>query len=403
MITPRGTFIQRYLVKGWTDATWAKELAALKRVGMDTLVIAPAIDTTDQESFYPSRIQGVHRSPTTPNFIEDALRNAQRAGFRVFLGLNSDEGWWKRAGERDWAMAQAKVGNQVADELYAEFKHRYPKTFVGWYWVWEADNLRFIGTAKRALLIDMIEANRSHLRTLDPSMPMLFCPFMKGGLGSAKQYQELWTEVFQKTSLGGGDIFAPQDSVGALGLRVEQVGEWFKALRAAADSKPGIRFWADAETFDERDWRSADLKRFFGQVTAESPYVEGILTFAYSHYYSPVSCNPAWQREYEHFLKAGKLTVTTIESVKSLQAKRVGPGSVELTWASPVPGNPNFGYEVWRGKKWIAGIGISAHPSLALTIKDDHAPEQEPVSYEVVAYDVAGNRSKPTVIQVPAQ
>ena len=72
--------------------------------------------------------------------------------------------------------------------------------------------------------------------------------------------------------------------MGAGGLELGMVDEWFSLMNEAVKTKPGLQFWSDAETFGQRFWTSAPPDRFVEQVKIVNPYVSNIITFAYSHY-----------------------------------------------------------------------------------------------------------------------
>lgn len=389
---PTGTFIQNYLVAKWDDAKWQSEFAYLKRAGMHQIVFAPTLDGKSHETEYPSAIAGT----TAPrgDLVDRLLRNAKKAGFTVFLGLNVHDDWWQAvAQDRKWLLGQMEIGNQVADELYHRYRAKYPKTFVGWYWVWEADNYRFIDPKHRELLAAALETNVKHLKQLDPKMPVMLCPFMNWTLGKPQQFADTWTYVFQNTSLGKGDIFAPQDCVGAGGLKMDNFLEWMKAMADATKVKPGLRFWTDAETFDQRDWSPAPLKRFVSQLRQVQPIVEQSITFAYSHYYSPNNVNPAYQKAFEQYVRTGLLdsTIPPAPSGLKLVSKE---GKVVLEWLSGKSRNGDLGYEILRNGKTLGKVQVpkNVRHQAEVVSYTDSKPE-EGATYTVRAFDVIGNES----------
>lgn len=137
-----------------------------------------------------------------------------------------------------------KRGNAIATELYQKYHSRYPGTFYGWYWVWEVDNYNFRFQTWENVLVAALNVQLDHLTALDPALPFLFCPFMNYRLGTAAQYRDFWTRVFARTHLRPGDIFAPQDCVGAGGLTMDNFTTWFAehhqfCLYALLQPKPG--------------------------------------------------------------------------------------------------------------------------------------------------------------------
>lgn len=392
-----GTFLQWFLVKDWDDARWRAEFRAMQEVGMHTLVFAPTVDSTRKRAYYPTRIPGYQQAEGYPDVVAACLRNAQAAGIKVFLGLNFHDDWWKKAA-RDpaWLYAQMEEGNAVADELYRLYHAKYPDAFHGWYWVWEADNLHFKMPEQADVLTRALDISVRHLKTLNPQMPVLLCPFMNAQSGTPEEYQALWTQVFAKSALGRGDIFCPQDCVGAGGLTLEQVAPWFAALGRAVATKPGLRFWADTETFSQDDWTSAPLNRFVAQMRAVQPYVEACLTFAYSHYYSPNVVSPGFQQTYKAYVETGRLEAEPPSVPTRLRAERQPNGDIALSWERATDNVGVCGYYVYRN-----GVRISRKQTARetgtttgrVTLRDKAAPRDTELTYTVQAYDFAGNVS----------
>lgn len=394
---PSGTFIQWHLIKDWSDRKWQSEFSYLRRAGMHRIMFAPCLDGKSREVFYTSSIAGT-KAPAG-DLVERLLRNAKRANFEVFLGLNMHEDWWRKGvQDKPWFMGQVGEGNQVADELYSRYKKHYPKTFIGWYWVWEVANVGFPTAVERQTLVEALDTNVRHLKSLDPTMPVMLCPFMNEKLGTAKDYGEFWADVLANSSLGKGDIFAPQDCVGAGGLRPESVTTWFRELRTAVKAKPGLLFWSDAETFDQTDWSSAPLNRFVSQLRDVEPFVDEIITFAYSHYYSPNGANPAWQKGYERYVRTGVLDKTPPPAPFAVRIDRA-TAKPTVHWHAIRGANGDSGFEVLSDGKVIGKVQIpksrrKPHEELKLEID---APPAGVVT--VRSFDVYGNVSK----EIPAR
>lgn len=398
-----GTFIQWYLVKDWSDAQWQAEFRAIREVGMDTLVFAPSVDSTAQTAYYPTQVSGYKQAKGVGDLIDACLRNAQKASIKVFVGLNFHDDWWKKAGnDPAWLYTQMEVGNTVAEELYRHYHAKYPQAFHGWYWVWEVDNLNFQKPEQAAVLAHALDINVRHLKALDAHMPILLCPFMNATLGTPQAYQALWESVFAHTALGNGDIFCPQDCVGAGGLKLEQVPAWFAALQKAVRTKPGLRFWADVETFHEDDWTSAPLDRFVAQMRAVQPYVEASVTFAYSHYYSPNVKPQGFQQTYRQYVQTGQLETMPPTAPRNVSAVRQPDGSVRLRWEPATDNIGVCGYYVFRDGTRISRkqSARNANEAERITLLDKAASKGQR-RYTLQAYDFAGNVSTRVEVSVP--
>jgi hypothetical protein len=389
-----GTFIQEYLVKDWEDYKWQSEYRYMKELGMTYLIFGSTADSKAHQTWYPTKLRGYRQAKGYKDPVDSCLRNAEKMGIKVFLGLNFNADWWaKAANDPTWLYAQMDEGNRIADELYARYKAKYPKAFHGWYWVWEVDNLNYNQPAQKQTLAKALEINVSHLHRINRDMPVMLCPFMNYRVGvNANGYRDLWKYVFANTSLGKGDIFCPQDCVGAGGLTLDKLAEWFAALKQAVDSKPGLRFWVDTETFDQTDWTSGTMDRLVQQLRLVRPYVDTAITFAWSHYYSPNNAAAGWQKTWKDYMANRKLDAQPPTEPVNFKVLRQGDGSVRVSW---LPSSDNIGvcgYDIYRN-----GTRITRHQSGRETkptvYVDTSAPVSEPVSYEIQAYDFAGNKS----------
>lgn len=331
-----GTFIQSYLVRNWTDERWLQEFNALKEAGMQYVILGSTLNTDSagrMYSVFPSSIPGVINQYGN-DIVENCLRNAKTAGLKVFLGLNFDEKWWSASLTSDWMTTQMKLGNQLAKELTDRYKSRYNEYMYGWYWVWEVDNIHATTPQLQSLLAKALNVNLDYLNHATPDMPFMLCPFFNHKLGTAQQAAALWTNVFREANFKKGDIFAPQDCIGAGGLDMSVLNEWFAALKTAVDTKPGLQFWVDTETFDQRFWTSATLDRFVKQMEIVKPYVSNYITFAYSHYYSPWKDNPQFHKDYLYYIKNGKLPdADAVADIQNINLITLNDRSKELIWS----------------------------------------------------------------------
>lgn len=388
----KGTFIQNSLVAGWDDATWQKELSALKEVGMEYLIIAPAAGAGVSDKYhavYPSKLPDIASRPEH-DIIENCLRNAKKAGFKVFIGLNMHEKWWTSF-SADWLEKQMLVGNELATEIYKRYRTRYPGTFYGWYWVWEIDNLRFNTPVQMDMLAAALDRNLDHLHGISPEMPVMFCPFMNYRAGNAVRYRQFWEYVFAKTHLKPGDIFAPQDCIGAGGLEMDQLDDWFSNLALAVKTKPGLLFWSDAETFEQRFWTSAPLNRFIEQMRIVDPYVSNIISFAYSHYYSPVTVRKGFHLNYKTYVETGKLPESyVIEPVSNLQIYWNQDGKATLKWTVEKDTSQIAGYYLYRNQILVLNIQ-GKHKTLPQMAVDTTTHQKGLYAYEIRPYDFSGN------------
>ncbi|HEY3415004.1 MAG TPA: DUF4434 domain-containing protein [Armatimonadota bacterium] len=394
-----GTFIQDYLCRNWTDATWLAEFRYMKALGMRYMVFGAVADGKTHTCVYPTSLPGYHLVEPNTDPLGACLRNAEKAGIRVFVGLNFHGDWWARGSyDSAWLNSQMEEGNRIADELYNRYHARYPRAFYGWYWVWEVDNISAQSPSKAATLSGALDVSVRHLKSLNPGMPVMLCPFMNYRLGTPALYRGFWERVFASCALGRGDIFAPQDCVGAGGLTLDNFAQWFAALRKAVDTKPGLVFWSDTETFYQDDWTSATLNRFVRQLKGVQPYVEGSITFAWSHYYSPNNVDAGWQKTYAGYVRTGKLESVPPSTPRHLRAARQANGTVRVTWEASTDNVGICGYYVFRNGVRVSrqqgSKGLTNRKGPQTTYIDRPTAQPPRASYEVQAYDFAGNVSR---------
>lgn len=388
-----GTFIQDNLVSQWDDTRWQKELGVLKEAGMHYLVFAPTLHTDNNgisRIIYPGSLPNVEVKYRV-DLVENCLRNAKTAGFKVFLGLNFNEKWWSANFSEDWLYSQMELGNLVANDLTKRYKDRYEETMYGWYWVWEVDNLNCTTTEKQDVLVKALNINIDHLNQVTPKMPFMLCPFVNYKVGNSKNNRDMWQYVFAGTHFREGDIFAPQDCVGAGGLELGMVDEWFREMNEAVKSKPGLQFWSDAETFDQRFWTSAPLDRFVEQMKIVKPYVSNIITFAYSHYYSPFQTTKGFHETYLQYVKTGTLPLSVIpDPVVYLTAYLDSEGKVNLSWQEPKNKETLAGYYIFKDDQLIGNLQYKSNGKSITGFRDKNSGEKGTHRYEVCSYSCSG-------------
>ena len=391
-----GSFIQEYLVKNWDRKRWNEEMKMLKEAGMKYLIYGPAFQIRqngEASAIYPSSYVKRNRRNAT---LEKCLASARDNGVKIFIGLNFNDRWWKADFSAEWLLNEMEKGNRIADELVARYKARYPDTMYGWYWVWEVDNLHCMTPERQKVLAEALNTNLDHLTAIAPDMPLMLSPFMNYKVGGdAKAYGKMWENVFSLTRFRAGDIFAPQDCIGAGGLTLQNVDEWFSSLQKAVYTKPGLKFWANVEIFDQRFWISAPLERVREQLHLVNGYVSNMICFAYSHYYSPFVADAQYHDSYLQYRQTGELPKLPIpEKVIRAEVSRVKDGN-RLTW---VPGNylSSKGYSIYRNGELLVKLqtGINIHPTEYVD-KDGGADSQ----YEIAAYNVLGDESEKCTVK----
>lgn len=287
-----GTFIQPWLCEDWSESQWESHYDKLLDVDIHIMIIQWVAETPyGKFSYvgYPSAYASSHKASgytAKTLMLNNALQAAEKKGIQVFVGINLSDEWWdNKFTSASWCKSQADAGNIVAKETYDLYKAKYPHAFYGWYYAWEMYNQN---SGYENDWASMMNLQLDYLTKLDGSMPVLFSPFISAYIRSTPaQLEAQWTSFCNQTHFRSGDIFCPQDSVGASGLTMDYLDGQLAAMQKAAAKKAGLKFWVNCETFvGSSGGTPAPVDRFIKQLAMASKYTDSIVTFSYSHYYA---------------------------------------------------------------------------------------------------------------------
>lgn len=393
----KGSFIQPHLFENWDDARWQKEFSMLQAAGMEFLIFMHTVYTDEEgkiQSVYPSELPGVEKKEM--DLLEICLRNAKQAGFKIFVGLNFNERWWKLNFTSEWLYGEMNWGNQIAKELIQRYKKRYPETMAGWYWVWEIEPSICKDLNIKNTIVKAMNINLDFLHSETPDMPFLFSPFMNCQHGTSDNCAEVWKYILEEIHLQDGDIFAPQDCIGSGFLNLSVVEEWYKKIESIIPESPTIKYWANIEMFDQRFWTAASLDRIKTQMDILRPHVSGFISFAYSHYYSPSLKTPLLHKAYIDYIKTGIFPHSVIPMpVRGLKQKKNDGGLSVLVWESSDKEVDVVGYRIYKDGILIADI---QYDNKGCCKREYNVFDSG--LYEIVSYDVYGNESARNKIRV---
>ena len=410
-----GTFIQWWMVEHWTEETWDRECRILREAGMKYIILAPTAFLRKDESTGREKLLTIYRTQQKdfeimkgangsdyPDVVDACLKSASKNGIKVFLGLNFGDAWWWKNHDIKWLQKRIQEGNLVAEELWKLYHPVYGDTLYGWYWCWEVDNFSFKNVDfwnSKKILAEAIKTQTDFMETSGIRLPFMIAPFMDWRLGTPEGYGRMWEYVLANSGLKDGDIFSPQDCIGSRKLSLDNYTRWFAELRKAADAVPGLRFWADTETFDIRDWTSAPLNRVIRQMNDVRPYVDDWITFAYSHYYSPNVIIPGYHQTYVDYVNNGVLEDVPPSAPAGLTVEDLGKGRIKLVWEPASDNMGVCGYYIFRNG-WQIAKNQALRASSPETVKSPATSFTLEVSqawktdvFEVQAFDFAGNVS----------
>jgi len=407
-----GSFLQSSLCGFWSNARWQQEFTAMKNAGMHYLVIGPVEESSPGKittTLYPSSLPNTEMATggngvPFPDVVDACLRNAQSAGIKVFIGIGMNNNWWNSPGnDSTWLYSQMNFDNKICDEVWNLYKNKYPDAFYGWYWAYEVDNISFTTQAQQNVLTTAMNMQLDHLTATNEKLPFMWCPFMNSSLGTPQAYQAMWQNVFAGLHTTAGDIFCPQDGIGAGGLNLSNLASWFSALHQAVYTKPGLIMWSDAETFQvyKSNYISGTMDRFITQLKIEQPYVDNFVTFAYCHYYSPNNIDSGFQTTYIGYLNTGSLETTLPSTPANFTAVLQADGNITLNWNASSDDIGVCGYYIFRGRtmicnKQVPRIDEGTNIATLTSFTDTGLNPNTVYTYQVQAYDFANNVSVPT-------
>lgn len=428
---PSGSFIQDYMTQDWTDARWQQELSAMKEAGMTYLIFSPSISVDEKDgtvrAIYPTNLQEFKQGYIGVDCIDACLKNCQQLGIKVFIALNQsskfwDFGWKISDTEPDAYTAfwknNARISNEVANELYTMYKSKYPDAFYGWYWVhefwnytictntyegncpmtspdsWSKDPTVYTNIIAKEAFSPVLD----YLTQLDPSMPMMFSNFANQSLCKTSSNTKFWGDIIRNTSFRPGDIMAPMDGIGAKGVTIENLDAWTASYKTAADTNNNLHLWSNNETFKDNG-EIALLDRLVQQISITSKYAEKNITFTWNHYYSPYNTLKGFNDTYMSYVKTGTIEKNPPNAVSStsIKSSKVSSGSYKISWDTPKDDTGIAVYNIYKGSTLVSHIYATRHD---VTKTDPIMPTSCTVNswgfYKIEAIDFAGNKSPMT-------
>lgn len=382
-----GTFMQLWAFKNYDEAHMTQHLQYLKDVGIDLLIVQSTFNVSQQSN---------ELTEQDMTLLGIVLAAAKNVNMQVYLGLANDGNWWKKVfTDQQWLDDHVEISLKAARKLYDAYKSQYPDIFTGWYFWPEYWNMD-LDAAQTARGANFLSDYRDGLYAIDSSMPMLLSPYITSAV-DAKNTEYFWKDILSASTLRDGDIFCCQDSVGAGHVTMDQIDAYFAAMKAAADTKPGLQFWANNEDFTP-DFKSADMGRFKQQLDITAKYAEKHISFSFCHYRNPdMGATKAKAYEaYKHYFETGKL----------LEGK---PAKPTVTVESITQGlQVEFGVTVDNSQGDIYSIVITKDGEIihehifnsdeaVLTHRHMDINLDQPLVkrlYEVYAVDFSGNRSE---------
>ncbi len=378
-----------------------QHLTYMRDVGIDILILQWTFDTAGGKvnrvyfgQSFPASELSATADTSVSGFLDTLLAAAEAVGTKVFIGLNDSAEWWQKGvNDRKWIETQAKLGIEGANQIYAKYAEKYPNAFYGWYFVFEFYNQRCNSTQieNAAYLLNLY---RDGLAEITPDMPMMLSPFISASGTKPEQTGKDLAAIFAKTHFREGDIYCCQDSVGAGHIGIDALDGYFKAIKAAVDTKPGLRFWANNEDFTQADWTTAPLTRFVRQLNISHKYVEAHVTFAYSHYQNPDTGKTGYHNAYKYYYENGKLPPVTLSAPDVQYAPTEDGNSVKISVSAKNADKTLMGVRIDKNGETVKFFDYSQSygtPSFNSGYTDFNLEGAGTAVYKVYGVDYAGN------------
>lgn len=409
-----GSFIQSWASSSWDDEQWESEMEYMKSCGLEYLIVQDLANKATNKSggrwtlYYDSELPEFENADRSEaDVLSKALYHCKKAGIKLFVPLAMFDDFWTEMALTNQYSEICKISEKMAEEIYGKYYEGYEDTFYGWYFVPEINNnlLNVIGIKK---LADGLNGILAKLTELNSSLPLLMSPFYTNYLsgGSAVTLAQL-VSFFEYTDFRDGDIFCPQDAVGAGWIKekdLERVWAIYGEAIKAADAD--VKLWANVECFttatadtltdgitgpaatENTVYVPANFDRLVRQMEIASAYAENIITFSFNHYYSLKFASSMFMETYKDYLAKGELEKEAPQAVTGL-VKTEGENGIELTWNEA---EDNFGvayYRIEKNGRFLMRVETFAGGELICLDEKGRSRDV----YTVTAFDAAGNAS----------
>lgn len=413
-----GTFLQSWMSSTWSDERWLEEIENMKDAGVEYLILQDVANKSADDVwsvYYSSELAAFDNAVFYSDVIDAALRNCKASGIKVFIGLAMFDDFWTEGAITKQYSEMCSVAAEMVDEIYGKYYSEYSDCFYGWYFTPEFNNVLTCQININGLC-DGLNVIIEQMNKTNAALPLLLSPFYAEFLsaGPVTTLANL-VRMFNRINFRDGDIFAPQDAIGALWTSEENLEKVWKIYSAAVDScDADIKLWANCENFtlafsdtlldgiltrpatENKASITSTLDRFVWQMDVASRYAENIITFSYNHYFSPSYVNPVFIETYLDYVRNGyKLEIEAPSAVENAK-KELSENGIVLSWDQS---KDNIGiayYRIEKNGKFLARTELCFDSDADTSYTDINGTEKD--EYSIVAYDAAGNASTKTVL-----
>ena len=396
----------------WEDEEWDRQIKEMKDDGLEYLVLQSVAEKENGKwtVYYDSAIEEFKNAEYAGNdVIEKGLKACRKYDVRVFVGLALHDNWWLQGGNTKEYGDVCRLTADMVEEIYNRFGGTYQDTLYGWYFTPEIGS-NIICTSSICAIADGINTVIEKINEVCPEKPFMLSPFMfeNSNLYMIRSVLPMWVKFFDKTNLRDGDIFCPQDSIGANTGKIENAEKmWQMYQKAVSTSDKDIKLWANCENFtlaknsqkgsgifkeENTESVTATLDRFVRQLDAASRYTENIITFSYNHYYSRYQCSSVFADTYNDYVENGyELEKQSPAPVSDFTVTPDG-GKKVLSWTAATDNIGIAYYRITVNGRLLARV--EATRDGVETVFVDSSVRPGKTVYTVTAFDGAGNASE---------
>lgn len=405
-----GSFIQYGPFLNYSEKQLSEHFDYLKEAGIEYLVLYTSAQLTNQGKFstvyYPSDYVASRKAEnydaSHAGITEKMLSQCRAHGIKAYITPINMEGFSIEWAINDKTKVDAFVADTlaVAAEMYDLYKEDYGETFYGWYFAPEFANYFSAWTEEYyTATSEAIDAVLEGYTNLDPDMPFLMSPYFcnRAPYSGAEDTGKAWDKIFSGIRFRKGDIFCPQDCVGSGLADIHDFADYYAEMKKAADNQENLAFWGNPENFVQADWSSAPITRYVLQLEKAAPYVEGFISFAYSHYYAPDICgDDRFHQDYVSYYNTGEV---------NYYGENPAPAPVSLHLSSVLSGirleasfeNCKYGIsyiEFYRGDEKVAAAYTPqtqyGEETITLSVVDGDVNSGETYRYTAKAFAFTG-------------
>lgn len=407
-----GTFLQSWMSSTWDAERWAAEINCMQRDGVEYLVLQD-IANMDADGnwtvYYNSTISAFDDAAFGGDVVKSALDACKGTDIKVFVGLTMFDSFWLLGNFTGEYKSVCAVTADMLEDIYDGYYSVSPDNFFGWYFTLEINNQINCGPLM-SKMVNGLNTVLDRATQVDSSLPMMISPYTAHylDLGDVATYSQ-WLTFFECAEFRDGDIVAPQDAIGADWIEEDDlVRVWEMYSAAAQKADADIKLWANCENFDIATGPSilggtilrpeteniesvtATLDRFVMQLDVASRYCENIITFSYSHYYSPNLVKSMYIEAYRDYVANGYV-LESQKPTNPADAKAVSDESgIILSWEAS---EDNIGiayYRICKNGEFFTRVE-NYKWDYPLTVTDSEGTTKD--TYTIVAVDAAGNQS----------